>query len=87
MAPAVWLYAGHLLLIALISMRMMALTPDLERGAHLRAKQMGAMLLVFSALLTIALSFIDLRIAMWGLALNFVQPVIARWGRHKIIPD
>jgi len=87
LAPAVWLYAGHLLLIALVSMRMMKLTPDLEHGAHLRAKQMGAMLLVFSALLTIALSFVDLRIALWGLALNFVQPVIARWARGRIIPD
>jgi hypothetical protein len=38
-------------------------------------------------LLTIALSFVDLRIAMWGLALNFVQPVIARWGQGRIVPD
>jgi uncharacterized membrane protein len=30
LAPAVWLDAGHLLLIALVSMRMMALTPNLE---------------------------------------------------------
>src|ERR1700751_3582898 len=29
-APAVWLYAGHLLLIALVNTPMMALTPDLE---------------------------------------------------------
>lgn len=87
LAPAVWLYAGHLLLIALVSMRMVKLTPHLEHDAHLRAKQMGAMFLVASALLTIALSFVDLRIALWGLALNFVQPVIARWGRSKIIPD
>jgi len=87
LAPAVWLYAGHLLLIALVSMRMMALTPHLEPGDHLRAKQMGAILLVGSALLTIVLSFVDLRIAMWGLARNFVQPVIARWGRGRIIAD
>jgi hypothetical protein len=60
---------------------------DLEQGAHLRAKQMGALLLVISALLTIALSVIDPRIAMWGLALNFVQPVIARWARGRLIPD
>ena len=87
LAPAVWLYAGHLLLIALVNMRMMKLTPDLEQGARLRAKQMGGMLLAISALLTIALSFIDLHIALWGLALNFVQPVIAKWGRGRIIPD
>jgi TMEM175 potassium channel family protein len=60
LAPAVCLYAGHLLLIAL---RMMALMPHLEAGDHLRSKQMGAMLLVASALLTIVLSFINPRIA------------------------
>jgi uncharacterized membrane protein len=87
LAPAVWLYAGHLLLIALVNMHMMKLTPDLEQNAHLRARQLGGMLLAVSALLTIVLSFIDPRIAMWGLALNFVQPVIARWGRGRIIPD
>src|SRR6201995_5170196 len=86
LAPAVWLYAGHLLLIALVSMRMMALTPHLEPGDHLRTKQMGAMLLVVSALLTIALSFVDLRIAMWGLALNFVPPVIGKWGAGQGVP-
>jgi uncharacterized membrane protein len=87
LAPAVWLYAGHLLLIALVNMHMMRLTPDLERSDHLRARQLGGMLLAVSAVLTIALSFVDLRIAMWALALNFVQPVLARWGRGRIIPD
>jgi hypothetical protein len=42
LAPAVWLYIGHTLLIALISMRLMYLTPGLERGAHLRRRQSGA---------------------------------------------
>src|ERR1700759_1295118 len=65
LAPAVWLYAGHLLLIALVNMRMMKLTPDLEQGDHLRAKQMGAMLLVVSSVLTIALSFVSPRNALW----------------------
>jgi hypothetical protein len=67
-------------------MRMVRLTPDPEQGVHLRAKQMGAFLLATSALLTIVLSFVDPRIALWALALNFAQPVIARW-RGKIIPD
>src|SRR6202000_622062 len=48
LAPAVWLYAGHLLLIALVNMRMMALTPDLEQDSHLRARQMGGLLLAGS---------------------------------------
>ncbi len=87
LAPAVWLYAGHILLIALVSMRMMALTPHLETGDHLRTKQIGAMLLAASALLAIVLSFVSLRLALWGLALNFVQPVIARFGHRQVIPD
>jgi TMEM175 potassium channel family protein len=33
-----WLYAGHTLLIALISMRMLALIPNLRRGASLRLR-------------------------------------------------
>src|SRR6201996_9510189 len=53
LAPAVWLYAGHILLISLVNMRMVALTPHLEGDHHLRARQMGAMLLTVSALLTI----------------------------------
>jgi hypothetical protein len=36
--PAIWLYAGHMLLIALISIRMLALTPDLERGDHVNPR-------------------------------------------------
>ena len=87
LAPAIWLYAGHLLLIALLNMRMTKLTPELEHSTHLKARQLGGMLLAASALLTIALSFIDPRNALWGLALNFVQPVVARWGPGRIIPD
>jgi uncharacterized membrane protein len=63
LAPAIWLYAGHMLLIALISMRMVALTPELERGDRL----------------TLVLSFVSPGIALWALALNFAQPVIERW--------
>src|SRR5579862_9827529 len=38
-APAIWLYAGHTLLIALVSLRLVALTPELEPGDHLRHRQ------------------------------------------------
>ena len=37
--PAIWLYAGHTLIIALVSLRMTAITPDLERGSNLRQHQ------------------------------------------------
>jgi uncharacterized membrane protein len=83
LAPAIWLYAGHTLLIALISMRMIALTPNLQRGAGLRLRQMSAILLAASSLLTIALSFANPRLALWGLALNFVPPLMARLWRRS----
>jgi TMEM175 potassium channel family protein len=79
-APAIWLYAGHMLLIALISMRMVSLTPDLE-GGELRRRMRSSAFLAGSALLALALSFVNPRIALWGLALNFAQPVIERWRR------
>ena len=87
LAPAIWLYAGHLLLIALVGMRMVAITPDLERDDHLRHRQFSALLLVASSLLAIALSFVKPDLGLWALALNFAQPVIARWRRHPVLSD
>ena len=78
-APTIWLYGGHTLLIALISMRMVSLTPDLEHGDHLRRRLTSSAFLAGSSLLAIVLSFVDPRIALWGFALNFVQPVLGRW--------
>jgi len=87
LAPAIWLYAGHTLLIALVGMRIVAITPHLEQGDHLRHRQLSAMLLVVSSLLAIALSFVNPNLALWALALNLAQPVIARWRRHPEFPD
>jgi len=81
-APAIWLYAGHMLLIGLISMRMVALTPDPEGGDELRRRMRSSAFLAGSALFALALSFVNPRIALWGLALNFAQPVIERWRRQ-----
>jgi TMEM175 potassium channel family protein len=81
LAPAIWLYAGHLLLIALLSIRMVALTPNLERADRLR-RTMSAAFLAVSSLLALALSFVSPRNALLALALNFAQPVIERWRRR-----
>ena len=78
LAPAIWLYAGHTLLIALIGMRMVSLTPDLDHGDHLRRRLTSSAFLAGCSLLAIALSFVDPRIALWAFALNFAQPLIER---------
>ena len=77
-APAIWLYAGHTLLIALVGFRIIQITPHLERDEHLRDRQMSTFLLVVSSLLAIAISFFYPRLAMWALALNFAGPLLKK---------
>lgn len=80
-APAIWLYAGHTLLIALVGWRLISLTPELEQGDHLRDRQLSTMLLIVSSLLAIGLSFVQPRLALWALALNLVVPLLRRYFR------
>jgi uncharacterized membrane protein len=82
-APAIWLYAGHTLLVALIGWRLTAITPELEPGDHLRSRQTSTMFLIAGSLLTIALSFVDPRQALWGLALNFAGPLVMKWNSRQ----
>jgi len=87
LAPAIWLYAGHTLLIAAVGLRLILITPSLEQGDHLRFRQWSAMLLIISSLAAIALSFVNSQLALWALALNFAGPVLARWSRRPGLPD
>jgi len=85
--PAIWLYAGHTLLIAAVGFRLISVTPDLESGDHLRHRQMSAVVLMVSALLAIALSFVIPESALWAFALNFAAPLIRTWSRRHAVPD
>jgi uncharacterized membrane protein len=76
--PAIWLYAGNTILIAAVALRLMALTPDIERGDHLRSRYASLILLMVSSMLAIALSFVSPRQALWALVLNFAAPAISR---------
>jgi uncharacterized membrane protein len=86
-APAIWLYAGHTLLIAAVGLRLITITPDLEQGNHLRHRQLSTMLLIASSLLAIVLSFVNSRVALWALALNFALPLLRKWSRQAAAPD
>jgi|SRR5579871_5700135 len=79
LAPAIWLYAGHTLLIALVGARLTLITPELEKDVHLRRWQLSAGLLIISSLLAIAVSFISPRNALFALALNLLAPLLRRW--------
>jgi uncharacterized membrane protein len=85
-APAIWLYAGHTLLIALVGMRLVAITPDLEQGDHLRFRQFSAVLLIVSSCLAIVVSFASPRLALWALALNLAAPVVRVWLGRRVLP-
>jgi uncharacterized membrane protein len=86
-APAIWLYAGHTLLISLVGIRLVSITPHLEQGDHLRRRQLSAILLMASSLLAIALSFVNPREALWALALNFAAPMLRKWSRRAAVSD
>ena len=86
-APAIWLYAGHTLLIAAVGLRLVFITPHLEQGDHLDRRQFSALLLIGSSALAIVLSFFDPRIALWALALNLAAPVIRRWTQRSTVVD
>jgi uncharacterized membrane protein len=81
-APAIWLYAGHTLLIAAVGLRLVFITPHLEQGDHLRHRQLSAILLIASSLLAIALSSVNSEVALWAFALNFAGPLIRKWSRR-----
>jgi uncharacterized membrane protein len=83
LAPAIWLYAGHTLLIAAVGLRLVFITPHLEAGDHLRHRQLSSILLIVSSLLAIALSFFNARVALWALALNFAVPLIRKWAPRR----
>jgi uncharacterized membrane protein len=87
LAPAIWLYAGHTLLIAAVGLRLFAITPDLEQGDHLRHRQLSSMLLIVTSLLAIGVSFINPRVALWALALNFIAPVMRKWSHRPELLD
>lgn len=78
LAPAIWLYAGHTLLIAVVGMRLVAITPHVEQGDHLRERQMSALLLVCGSLLAIVVSFVSPHRALWAFLLAFASPLLRR---------
>ena len=86
-APAIWLYAGHTLLIAAVGLRLILITPHLEEGVHLERRQMSVVLLIVSSLVAIAISFVDPRWALWAFMLNFAGPIIRRWSPRPAAPN
>ncbi|MGJ4932222.1 TMEM175 family protein [Bradyrhizobium sp. HKCCYLS2038] len=87
-APAIWLYAGHTLLIALISWRMITVTPHLEPGDQLRDRQVWtAMLIAASSVLAILVSFFNPPQSLWAFALTSLAPFSGSWDKQQATAD
>lgn len=77
-APAIWLYAGHTLLISFVGLRPAFITPHLEVGGYLRERLLSAILLIAASVLAIAVSLARPGIALWMFMLMFAGPLIRR---------
>jgi uncharacterized membrane protein len=87
LAPAIWLYAGDTFLIALVGLRLIAITPHLEQGDHLRRRQISTLLLMVASVLAVALSFVNPPIALWAFVLPIAAPLLLRWSRRPAAAD
>ena len=84
LASAIWLYAGNSAPISAVAYRMPNLTPEIERGDHLRDRQVFLVPRTVSSLIAIGWSFVSPRQAPWVLMAVFAAPglswVLARFG-------
>lgn len=78
--PAIWLYAGNIILISVIGLRLLALAPRVERS-DLLDHQVSLILMILSSVLAISWSFVNPSQALWALVLNFAAPAIKGWRR------
>lgn len=77
--PAVWLYAANMIAAAAVSLRLRALEVVPEHRARGRADNIGTSVFIASALLSVVLSFIEPRHAMYAYFLNFLAVPLSRW--------
>jgi uncharacterized membrane protein len=82
LAPAVWLYLAHTLLLVLVGVRMETLLPQAQTSERDQDRRINTAVLIASVLLAFAVSFISPRRALLALALNFFAPVVV----HLIRP-
>ena len=80
-APAVWLYAANTMLGAFAALCMVSLVQD--RNDDLREWRMGLIMIIGLSLLSVAISFVNPRWALWAYLLNVLPPVLQRHRRKS----
>lgn len=79
LAPAVWLYAANMILVSALSLRLRAIEVVPEHRVQAKTHNIGTTVFIASALLSVAMTFIEPRHAMYAYFLNFLSGPIARW--------
>ena len=79
LAPAVWVYAANMIVVAAVSLRLRALEILPEHRARARAGNIATGLFIASALLSVALTFVMPGHAMYAYFLNFIATPLMRW--------
>jgi len=78
-APAIWLYAANTLLSAFAALRMVSLVKD--RDDDIGEWRAGLLLIIALSLLSVAISFVNPRWALWAYLLNVFAPLVRRHQR------
>ena len=79
LAPAVWLYAANMIVVAALSLRLRAIEVVPEHRVQAKSHNIGTAVFIASALLSVALTFIEPRHAMYAYFLNFLARPLTRW--------
>lgn len=77
--PAVWLYAANMIVVAAVSLRLRALEVVPEHRARARSDNVGTAVFIASALLSVVVTLVEPRHAMYAYFLNFLSGPLARW--------
>ncbi|MBS0246610.1 MAG: DUF1211 domain-containing protein [Proteobacteria bacterium] len=77
--PAVWLYAVNMIVVAALSLWLRSLEVLPEHRAKARAGDIGTLVFIASALVSVALTFIAPGHAMYAYLLNFLATPLSRW--------
>lgn len=79
LAPAVWVYAANLGLMAAVGYRTTMLQVGTRDDAHIHERRISLQILFFSSVLAILISFVWPSGALWAYSLNIAAAPLATW--------
>lgn len=74
-----WIYAANMIGGALASLHLISLAATPDNKAETREDRVGVLMLIASALLSVAISLVNPSLAMLGYLFNATQPIVTKW--------